>query len=110
MVLDRGEKIELLVDRTENLQFQLPETRKATTSADVVAKPSHEADGWRRYSYPDRPYLVDNGEFNIFVLVDSGLLVIVACGLETHYCILYELKFSTHGASTTSGNGGLRFA
>nr|GMD52795.1 Vesicle-associated membrane protein 727 [Ipomoea batatas] len=46
-VLDRGERIELLVDKTENLQFQLPEAGEATTPEDVAAEPSDEVDGWR---------------------------------------------------------------
>ncbi|KAK4493260.1 hypothetical protein RD792_017862 [Penstemon davidsonii] len=46
-VLDRGEKIELLVDKTENLQFQFPKARKTATSKDVVSKSSNEADDRR---------------------------------------------------------------
>ncbi|KAH9769094.1 Vesicle-associated membrane protein 727 [Citrus sinensis] len=46
-VLDRGERIELLVDKTENLQFQLPETREAVTAKDVAAESANEVDGGR---------------------------------------------------------------
>ncbi|CAJ2630821.1 unnamed protein product [Trifolium pratense] len=50
-VLDRGEKIELLVDKTENLQFQLPEAGQAAEKEDVAAKSPNEADGGRRDPY-----------------------------------------------------------
>ncbi|CAN1298020.1 Vesicle-associated membrane protein 727 [Linum perenne] len=43
-VLDRGEKIELLVDKTENLQFQLSKARKAVEKEDVVAESTDEVD------------------------------------------------------------------
>ncbi|PNX81192.1 hypothetical protein L195_g037209, partial [Trifolium pratense] len=51
LVLDRGEKIELLVDKTENLQFQLPEAGQAAEKEDVAAKSPNEADGGRRDPY-----------------------------------------------------------
>ncbi|KAG5005405.1 hypothetical protein JHK86_029544 [Glycine max] len=50
-VLDRGEKIELLVDKTENLQFQLPEAGQAAEKEDVAAESPNEADGGRRNPY-----------------------------------------------------------
>ncbi|GAU17991.1 hypothetical protein TSUD_51000 [Trifolium subterraneum] len=50
-VLDRGEKIELLVDKTENLQFQLPEAGQAAEKEDVAAESPNEADGGRRDPY-----------------------------------------------------------
>ncbi|OWM87658.1 hypothetical protein CDL15_Pgr022771 [Punica granatum] len=43
-VLDRGERIELLVDKTENLQFQ---AREATAKKDVASESTDEAyGGW----------------------------------------------------------------
>ncbi|GJX08311.1 vesicle-associated membrane protein 727 [Tanacetum coccineum] len=51
LVLDRGEKIELLVDKTENLQFQLPKAGKVTKKEDVVAESSDEADGRRSHCH-----------------------------------------------------------
>ncbi|KAG6417375.1 hypothetical protein SASPL_119529 [Salvia splendens] len=59
-VLDRGEKIELLVDKTDNLQFQLPKARQAVASANVDAKSPHEADdcrGGSRSSLPSLAYV-----------------------------------------------------
>ncbi|KAL4358182.1 hypothetical protein AHAS_Ahas09G0261100 [Arachis hypogaea] len=54
-VLDRGEKIELLVDKTENLQFQvcrqLSEAGEAAKKEDVAAESPDEADGGRRNPY-----------------------------------------------------------
>ncbi|MBA0692376.1 hypothetical protein Goari_009944, partial [Gossypium aridum] len=56
-VLDRGEKIELLVDKTENLQFQLPEARAATAAEDVAAESANETDGRGSYSCVDYPFV-----------------------------------------------------
>ncbi|RVW87066.1 hypothetical protein CK203_048378 [Vitis vinifera] len=64
-VLDRGERIELLVDKTENLQFQVcavyfcygcgqfPEAGKATAAKDVAPEPPLEADGGRNRPCPN---------------------------------------------------------
>ncbi|GFZ11242.1 vesicle-associated membrane protein 727 [Actinidia rufa] len=52
-VLDRGEKIELLVDKTENLQFQLPETGKATSTENVAAESPNEDNGRRSGPCPN---------------------------------------------------------
>ncbi|KAF5948112.1 hypothetical protein HYC85_014069 [Camellia sinensis] len=59
-VLDRGEKIELLVDKTENLQFQLPKARKATATEDVVSESPNEAYGWRRNPCSDHHTVADS--------------------------------------------------
>ncbi|KAL6129582.1 hypothetical protein ACLB2K_072932 [Fragaria x ananassa] len=53
-VLDRGVKIELLVDKSENLQFQLPEARKAIATQDVAAESPNEANDRRRNLCSDR--------------------------------------------------------
>ncbi|KAK6136100.1 hypothetical protein DH2020_030148 [Rehmannia glutinosa] len=60
-VLDRGEKIELLVDKTENLQFQADSFQRQGRQLrrQMWLQNLHEADGWRRCSYPYLPYLVD---------------------------------------------------
>ncbi|KAL6326989.1 hypothetical protein AAG906_012673 [Vitis piasezkii] len=61
-VLDRGERIELLVDKTENLQFQVcavyfcygfSRGRKATAAKDVAPEPPLEADGGRNRPCPN---------------------------------------------------------
>ncbi|KAF9675008.1 hypothetical protein SADUNF_Sadunf10G0186900 [Salix dunnii] len=73
-VLDRGERIELLVDKTENLQFQvhaipwlvlkagrqLPEARKGIATEDVASESESEADCGRDSPYPYCDSVVDH--------------------------------------------------
>ncbi|GKB62184.1 vesicle-associated membrane protein 727 [Tanacetum coccineum] len=119
-VLDRGEKIELLVDKTENLQFQvqfrpiyswmgqqLSNTGKTTKKENVVTKSANEANN-RRINTNFPHHSVANGLWWFYMLKVSSSLynafstsdLVQKARLQTLRSELETLKIKPHESTS----------
>ncbi|OIW12961.1 hypothetical protein TanjilG_15410 [Lupinus angustifolius] len=111
-VLDRGEKIELLVDKTENLQFQLPEAGQAAEKEDVAAESPDEADDWRRNPYLDFKSVVNIIQKGNYIGKRYSCVDPSATGAKqpnykeilAHITVLVSAREGGQGRSTISGH------